>query len=52
MKEHEMYRACCAHRVGEKCVKDSDWKSRGKETNYSKDLDVDGRIILRWVLGK
>jgi hypothetical protein len=28
------------------------WPENLKEEDHSEDLDVDGRIILKWILGK
>jgi hypothetical protein len=35
----------------EKCGKKF-WPENLKERNYSEDLDVEGKIILGWILGK
>jgi hypothetical protein len=40
---------CRTHRRVNKCVHNFAWKAR---RDHLKDQDIDGRIILQWILGK
>jgi hypothetical protein len=39
-------------RVGEIRIYTKLWSSKLKESDHSKELVVDGKIILEWILGK
>jgi len=43
--------ACGTYGAGERCAQGSSGETGGKET-IGENLDVDGRIILRWIFGK
>jgi hypothetical protein len=38
------------HEANETCTKF--WWERGKGGDHVEDLGIDGRIILKWILGK
>lgn len=46
----EVGRACSVHGADEKCVQNRLKDHLGRD--HSADLDVDGRILLKWVLRK
>jgi hypothetical protein len=50
IKENEIGGACRTDGRDEKCLQYFGWKTEGRD--YSEHLDVDGRIILEWILGK
>jgi hypothetical protein len=51
IKEDEMGSTCSTHGSYEKCIQYFSWKAC-KRKGDSRDLCVDGRIILEWIFGK
>jgi hypothetical protein len=51
VREDGMGRACNTNGGGAECIYDIGGKARRKETTRG-DLDVGGRIILKWMLEK
>jgi hypothetical protein len=49
MKEAEVDGECSAHARDEKCLQMLVEIRKGRD--HSEDLDIDGRIILKWNLG-
>jgi hypothetical protein len=48
---YEMGWACGVHGGGERCIKHFGWGGL-KGGDHYEDLGIDGRITLRWILGK
>jgi hypothetical protein len=47
-----MRRASRVHGTERDCIQYFDGKVKNEEINYSESLDVDGRIIIKWVLNE
>jgi hypothetical protein len=45
-----MGRACSTHEKDEKCIHTEVWLENLKGGDHLKDLGMDGRIILEWIL--
>jgi hypothetical protein len=46
-----MDETCSAHGEIRNTYKNSDWK-RPRRTDYSEDMSLDGRTILKWIIRK